>query len=505
MEKFILTGKKDDKLFEIFLPDAKIFKPPNTDPDLLPPAYSVKEKSTEELAELDSKLKVLAFKPNSMFKGHQWFHGPTLENNYANHSYPIAQGPAIPPLDKDNSNSRENKSYHQVFADRTEFTHSSEDCFEWIPTRIGIDVLGKINKGDSFDKNKITAGFEVRESQQLKIKGAASLRDMSIVYTCKFHNCILHCPCTVCVSVKGDCKTICKENVCVDCTSQCTQHEVIGLSRLFNPNKDHFTMITDKLDFFRYVIPYPGILLSCNFCTNNVIEHQTLHHVFHLRCKFCRLEARPYEVLIDSSLKDFKKAVMYYRNKDNSTCSHCFLLLRDSYDRKNHEKKVHLERDSKFKCEICHKSYLCKVALTYHMEKHKEESQKFSCDECGKQYASQQGLTTHKEILHGSKLRLQLPCCHCDALFTNVSNLNRHEKSVHEDPVNLNIDFIPSTSGALNFQCLFCEKEFNRKDALKRHMQSVHGDVQKFECEYCSSKFQRKDVLKRHIKLLHNN
>ena len=503
MEKFILTGKKDEKLFEIFLPDAKIFKPPTTDPDLLPPAYSVKEKSSEEMSELDSKLKNLAFKPNSMFKGHQWFHGPTLENNYGNHSYPVAQGPAIPPLDKANSNPWENKSHHEVFADRTEFTHASEDCFEWIPIKNGLDVLREMTKSDSIDK--ITAGFEVRKNQQLKIRGAASLRYMSIVYTCKFHNCILHCPCTVCVNLRGDCKTTCKENACVDCTSQCTQHEIIGLSRLFNPDNDHFTMITDKLGFFRYANPYPGILLSCKSCTNDVIEHQILHHVFHLRCKFCRLEARPYEVLIDSSLKDFKNSVMHYQNRDNSTCSHCFLLLRDSYERKNHEKKIHSEADSKYKCDTCDKSYLSKLALTYHMEKHKEESHKFSCDECGKQYSSKQGLTTHKEIVHGSKSILQLPCCHCDALFTNVSNLNRHKRSVHTDPVNLNIDFIPPTRGAPNFECTYCERVFNRKDALKRHKQSVHGDVQKFACEYCLSEFQRKDTLKRHIKLLHNN
>ena len=197
-----------------------------------------------------------------------------------------------------------------------------------------------------------------------------------------FTICILHCPCTVCVNLRGDCKTTCKENACVDCTSQCTQHEIIGLRRLFNPDNDHFTMITDKLGFFCYAIPYPGILLNYKSCTNDVIEHQILHHVFHLRCKFCRLEARPYEVLIDSSLKDFKNSVMHYQNRDNSTCSHCFLLLWDSYERKNHEKKIHSEADSKYKCDTCDKSYLSKLSLTYHMEKHKEESTKFSCDEC---------------------------------------------------------------------------------------------------------------------------
>ena len=330
----------------------------------------------------------------------------------------------------------------------------------------------------------------------------ASLKDMSIVYTCHLHNCFIHCPCSICRMESGDCKSICRENCCQDCSSQCTQHEMVGLARLFDSDKDHFTMITDDIGFFRHAIPHPGIPLNCEFCKKDVKEHQIFHNVFHMRCKFCRVEARPYDIFDDTSLQNFKKSVYFYQSKDNRTCSYCFLLLQDSYQRINHEKAIHLKK-SKFKCHKCQKSYLKMNALKYHMETHKKDPVKFSCDDCGKQYRSKQGLKTHKDIVHESDAPLQLPCSDCDAVFTNQSNLNRHKRSVHGEPRNINVDFVPPMNEAPKIQCSICDKEFSRKDVLNRHIRCVHSEIKTFSCEFCSSKFQRKDFLTRHIKSLH--
>ena len=504
MEKFILTSKKDGELFNIHLPVAKHYEPLIDEPDQPVPSNSSNESYPNEMEELNSKWKNIAFKHDSMFKGHQWFNQPILQHHYSKHSYPIAQGPAIPPLDKAYSNSQGEKSYQEVFADRTEFNHISQECFEWTPNKIGLNILEKVVKTKNDKENEIQSSFEIRKVPNNNIKGDTSLKDMSIVYTCNFLNCIIHCPCTVCKIIKGDCKSSCKENPCEDCNSQCTQHEIVGLARLFEFDKDQFTIITDSLRLFRHAIPYPGIPISCEICTKDVMEHQILHHVFHMRCKFCRLEARPYDILIDGSLKDYKKAVYHYQNKENRTCSFCFLMLQDSYQRKKHEKRMHSKLESDYKCKTCGKTYSNKNALTYHMEKHKKELVKFCCDECGKQYRSKQGLKTHKIAVHESDAPLQLPCDHCDALFTNKSNLNRHKRSVHEDLMNINADYIPPLKELHKFQCSNCDKEFSRKDILKRHIQSVHSEIQTFSCEYCSSKFQRSDVLARHIKSLHN-
>ena len=123
-----------------------------------------------------------------------------MNNCLSKHSYPKAQGPAVPPLD------RSYGSDHKAFADRTEYVHSNQECFEWLPAEIGLDIFGETVEYKINDEMEIDAVFEVRKFPQLNIKGAASLKDMSIVYTCKLQNCIVHCPCTVCMNQKGVCR-----------------------------------------------------------------------------------------------------------------------------------------------------------------------------------------------------------------------------------------------------------------------------------------------------------
>ena len=496
MEKFVLTGKNEDILYRISLPAAKYFEPFTAD-DLKLLHRQSQKSSIKELVELESEMKVLATNPSSMFNGHNLFHKLTLKNCLSKHSYPVAQGPAVPPLDDPYSKDK-------AFADRTEYVHTNQKCFEWLPAKIGLDIFGETIEFDINSKKELDAVFEVEKSPELKnIKGAASLRDMSIVYTCKLQNCIVHCPCTVCMKKKGDCRGTCKQFSCQKCSTQCIQHEAVGLARQFDPIKDHLTIVTDKLKFYRHAIPYPGIPLSCELCTNDVHEHQILHHVFHLRCKFCRLEARPYEYLRNSSLGEFKEVICFLQNKDQKTCSFCFSLLGDKNKRKNHENRIHLNIESKYKCKTCDKSYMNKSDLEYHMEKHEKEAVKFSCNDCGKQYKSQQSLSMHKETVHEKKCIPELPCHHCDLVFSTKRNLNRHMRTVHEDPIKINVDFLPPGKEVPKFQCSDCDAVFNRKDNLKRHIKNIHDMLQGFSCNLCSRKFKTQDVLNKHIESRH--
>ena len=155
----------------------------------------------------------------------------------------------------------------------------------------------------------------------------------------------------------------------------------------------------------------------------DVLEHQILHHVFHLRCKFCRFESREYDLMDGPSLKDYKEAVTFKKYKDARTCSYCWKVLSDSYDMKKHEKSLH---------EKCEKSYMNLNALKYHTEKHNEPS-KFKCNTCGKQYLSIKGLSAHEDIVHGSISPPEFPCDECDKSFTTRSHLKRHKKTVHSD------------------------------------------------------------------------
>ena len=66
------------------------------------------------------------------------------------------------------------KSLGDVLADRTEYFHaSSQECCEWIPSKIGLDAC---NKGDNDDEGS----YEVEEIE-MSLVGIASMKDMSVL------------------------------------------------------------------------------------------------------------------------------------------------------------------------------------------------------------------------------------------------------------------------------------------------------------------------------------
>ena len=78
--------------------------------------------------------------------------------------------------------------------------------------------------------------------------------------------------------------------------------------------------------------------------------------MFHLRCKFCRFESRPYDLMNGPSLKDYKADATFKKNKDARKCSYCWKVLSDTYERKQHKNGLHEDAYTKFKCEKCRKS-----------------------------------------------------------------------------------------------------------------------------------------------------
>ena len=505
MEKFILQGHSTghfsgSKMFRIYLPPAKHFEPPTTDPYLLPPAHAMKELSLDEMADQKVKLISQAVDSKSRFKQHQHFNNKVLSEVYSRHSFPIAQGTAVPPLDEA-AQIRGGKDHHSVFIHRTEFKHENDNCVEKIPIISGVDAyIGNepVKSGKSVDVK-----FKIKRLCKFETHGPASLlKNMSIIYTCNNHQCIINCPCTICTDTKDSCKNICREIPCKDCTSQCSEHHLVGLSRTFDPAKHQCTLVTDNLNKYRYGTPFSNIPLNCKVCSSDVLEHDVLHHVFHLRCKFCRQEARPFDIMESSSMESYKSASTSVKNRDARTCSFCYKLLTDNYRRKNHERIIHGREEGKFKCNQCEKSYTNDSALRYHMDKHNEPS-KLSCMECGKQYLSKEGLTIHNKIVHQLDSEPQFECDECGKKFTVARSLYRHKRTTHGDISGLNIAFFENPDDALKHTCKQCEKQFLRVDHLNRHVLSSHTLKESIPCSQCDKTFTRKENLKRHQKLKH--
>ena len=85
---------------------------------------------------------------------------------------------------------------------------------------------------------------------------------------------------------------------------------------------------------------------------------------------------------------------------------------------------------------------------------------------------------------HGLK---KYKCNFCNFRSENLSNVNRHEKTKHENEV---------------FKCDQCEYTTARKDKLRRHTRSKHLE-KNVKCEHCNFVTDRNENLKRHHNLIH--
>ena len=227
-----------------------------------------------------------------------------------------------------------------------------------------------------------------------------------------------------------NCRLICKLEICSDCACQCKLHE-IKLPRTFNPETDQFTLVTNKTDSYRYAVPHAGIPQNCDVCRHDLLEHQVLHLVFHLRCRFCRQASRPLENNDVLTVGDFDYKEKEIKFNDDRTCSTCLKELNGKYIRIRHENSVHSNNAKQLKCSMCDKSYLYQNALDHHNAvTHKVGEQKFTCEQCGAQFLSKVSLTNHRKSIHENSPRI--PCKECEKTFSVQQSMQRHLREVHK-------------------------------------------------------------------------
>ena len=96
-------------------------------------------------------------------------------------------------------------------------------------------------------------------------------------------------------------------------------------------------MVNKDVNYFQFATPYSGIPVNCESCSKDVLEHQILHLLVHLSCKFCCFEFRPFEKESIVTLGNFTTAERNMIKDENRTCSICFFKCRDILARKRHE------------------------------------------------------------------------------------------------------------------------------------------------------------------------
>ena len=183
--------------------------------------------------------------------------------------------------------------------------------------------------------------------------------------------------------------------------------------------------------------------ISCVQCSQDVLDHQIFHLVYHTRCRFCRFEMRPFEHQSIRWLEDYKQACLNLTRRDAGTCSVCFLLCQDNdkYARKKHEETLHEGKPKQYKCEKCTKSFSNSIALSYHQAKHDNEVTRDTCDLCGSKFSSDGTLLRHKQLVHSEMpAEPEYVCLECGIKFSRKDNLNRHRKENHYDASKANYD-----------------------------------------------------------------
>ncbi len=82
-------------------------------------------------------------------------------------------------------------------------------------------------------------------------------------------------------------------------------------------------------------------------------------------------------------------------------------------------------------------------------------------------------------------------CPICGHRFTQVGDMRKHMRTVHER--------------LRPYKCEICGRSFGENGNLQKHRRSVHLKERPFSCPRCAASFAFKDGLTRHIKLVHEN
>ncbi|XP_064123204.1 zinc finger protein 710 isoform X5 [Loxodonta africana] len=158
------------------------------------------------------------------------------------------------------------------------------------------------------------------------------------------------------------------------------------------------------------------------------------------------------------------------------SCPHCSKLFKQPSHLQTH--LLTHQGTRPHKCQVCHKAFTQTSHLKRHMLLH-SEVKPYSCHFCSRGFAYPSELKAH-EVKHESG-RCHV-CVECGLDFSTLTQLKRH---------------LASHQGPTLYQCLECDKSFHYRSQLQNHMLK-HQNVRPFVCTECGMEFSQIHHLKQH-------
>ena len=199
------------------------------------------------------------------------------------------------------------------------------------------------------------------------------------------------------------------------------------------------------------------------------------------------------------------KIIQYNVFRGDPFCHICLRRFWNEREKDNHVDVIHnKEKNEKFSCKDCERSYMSESALQYHQTVHHSSSAKVKCSVCTSVFTHKISLIRHMKI-HSEEAEM-FKCEKCPKSFPRKDKLTRHRESVHNF-VNIKLNSVNSLEKVdHNLYCKMCDMIFSgpdSKDMLIEHLRRKCKPDERLGCSLCDKDFSTKSNLTKHKLTFH--
>ena len=134
-------------------------------------------------------------------------------------------------------------------------------------------------------------------------------------------------------------------------------------------------------------------------------------------------------------------------------------------------RQIHSEQQP-FHCATCQAAFKTYAELLMHKRTH--TARKHACTQCGRMFLTREKAKRHQRSAH-EDVRPFI-CEHCEAAFSERSNLLRHVQAKHS-----------IAAGKQLFWCYKCQRSYKSAVTLRNHTKYIHGDGNsRVKCDQCA-------------------